>query len=61
MSTGIIERALELAAESLSVEEVRRKLKAEGYTKIEAHLSGKLIRRQIVERLLSSGKKRRVR
>ena len=58
---GIIERALELALECASVSEVMRKLKAEGYTQIEAHLSGRIIRRQIIGRLMPSDKKRRIR
>jgi hypothetical protein len=61
MTAGIIERALQLAAESASVSEVKRKLKAEGYTQIEEHLGGRLIRSQIVERLPPTDKKRRVR
>lgn len=61
MKPGIIERALELAAESRSVDEVRKTLKAEGYSSVAEHLSGKFIRRQIVERLLPSDKARRVR
>ena len=39
MKAGIIERALELAPECLSVSEVKRKLKAEGYSQIEEHLA----------------------
>ena len=58
---GIIERALELAPECASVSDVMRKLKAEGYTQIDAHLSGRLIRQQIIQRLAPTGKKRRVR
>ena len=58
---NIILRAYELAAESQSVPEVARKLKAEGYTQVDAHLSGKLLRSQIVQRLVPTGKKRRVR
>ena len=61
MKPGIIERALELAAESQSVDEVRRKLKAEQYSQVAEHLNGKLIRSQIVARLQSNGKDRRVR
>ena len=61
MKPGIIERALELATESQSVDEVRKTLKAEGYSSVTEHLSGKFIRKQIVERLLPSEKARRVR
>ena len=58
---GIIERAMELASECGSVSEVMRRLKAEGYTQVEAHLSGRLIRQQIIQRLLPSDIKRRIR
>jgi hypothetical protein len=57
----IIERALELAAECKTVAEVKRKLKAERYERIDEHLAGRQIRGQITERLLPSDKKRRVR
>ena len=60
MEPGNIQRALELAPECASVTGVIRKLKAEGHVQVDAHLSGKMIRRQIVERLLPSDKKRRV-
>ena len=60
-SPNIIERAFELAPECASVSEVRSKLKTEGYSQIEAHLSGRMIRGQIVQRLLPNDKKRRVR
>jgi hypothetical protein len=58
---GIIERALELAPDCLSVGEVKHKLKSEGFSQIDAHLAGKMIRTQLVERLLPNDKKRRVR
>ena len=58
---GIIVRALELAPECDSVAEVRRMLRTEGYTQVDAHLSGRLIRKQIIERLAPSDKKRRIR
>jgi hypothetical protein len=61
MKPSIIERALQLAAESRSVDEVRRKLKAEQYSQVAEHLSGKFIRSQIVERLQPNGKDRRIR
>jgi hypothetical protein len=47
----IIERAFQLAAESASVEEVKRKLRREGYFQVEAHLSGRQIRAEITNRL----------
>jgi hypothetical protein len=47
----IIQRAFQLAAESASVEEVKRKLRREGYFQVEAHLSGRQIRAEITQRL----------
>lgn len=48
---NIIERAFELAAESGSVEEVKRKLTNEGYLQVHAHLAGRQIRHEVLERL----------
>jgi hypothetical protein len=42
-SPNIIERAFELAAECNSVDEVKRKLKGEGYQMVEQHLAGRII------------------
>jgi hypothetical protein len=47
----IIQRAFQLAAESASVEDVKRKLQREGYFQVEAHLSGRQIRAEITQRL----------
>jgi len=51
MQMNIIERAFELATESGSVAEVKRKLSREGYFQADAYLSGKQIRSEIIERL----------
>ena len=48
---NIIERAFALAAECRSVDEVRQRLKREGYLQVDAHLSGRQIRSEIVSRL----------
>lgn len=61
MKPGIIERALQLAPECVSVSEVQRRLRAEGYIQIEQHLAGRFIRQQILERLIPTDKKRRIR
>ena len=45
--TNIIERAFQLAPECATIEDVRRKLIAEGYFSVHQHLSGKHIRRQL--------------
>ncbi len=47
----IIERAFQLAADSGSVDEVKRKLRREGYFQVEAHLSGRQIRAEVAQRL----------
>ena len=59
-SPGVIERALQLATESQSLNEVERKLKQEGYEFVEQHLRGRFIRQQIIERLIPSGRKHRI-
>ena len=51
MQTNIIERAFELAAESGSIAEVKRKLSREGYFHADAYLTGKQIRSEIILRL----------
>ena len=50
-NVGIIERAYQLAVESGSVDEIRRKLREEGYFQVDAHLRGPQIRGQLVRRL----------
>ena len=45
--TNVIERAFQLAPECRSIDELRRKLTAEGYASVEAHLRGRHIRSQI--------------
>ena len=51
IGVNIIERAYQLAAESGSVEEVKRKLIREGYLNVHSHLSGNQIRRDLLQRL----------
>jgi vacuolar-type H+-ATPase subunit C/Vma6 len=48
---NIIERAYQLATESGSLEEVKRKLNGEGYAQVHAHLAGKQTRHEILSRL----------
>lgn len=45
---GIIERAFQLAAESANVEEIRTRLRKEGYASVDAHLTGRKIRSDLV-------------
>ena len=49
---GVIERAFQVAEESESLDEVRKRLIREGYASVEAHLSGPQIKREL-SRLLS--------
>lgn len=64
---GLVERAFELAPLSSTLSELRRKLIAKGYgyvdvhVHVHVHLSGRHIKTQLNERLLSTGVKRRVR
>ncbi len=48
---NIIQRAFEIAAECVSLEDVRKRLSNEGYAQAEAHLSGPQIRREIATML----------
>jgi len=48
---NIIQRAFEIAPECGSISEVRRRLIREGYLQVEAHLSGRQIRREVKSRL----------
>ena len=47
--TGIIERAFELAGGSNNVEQIRRQLRKEGYSSVEAHLAGPKIRADLIK------------
>jgi hypothetical protein len=49
--TDVIRRAYQIAPECRSLVEVRRRLIDEGYTQVNAHLAGRLIRREILARL----------
>jgi hypothetical protein len=48
---NIIERAFALAPECGSVDELKQRLKREGYLQVDAHLSGRQIRSEILNRL----------
>jgi tRNA G26 N,N-dimethylase Trm1 len=49
-TSNIIERAFELACSSTSVDEVRRALRQEGYSNVDAHLAGASIRADLKKR-----------
>ena len=46
-TTNTIERAFQLAEECASVDEIRTKLKREGFSNVDAHLSGGQIRAEL--------------
>jgi hypothetical protein len=48
---NVIERAYQLATESGSIEEIKKKLMREGYVNVHAHLGGRQIRHDLLERL----------
>ena len=45
---GIIERAYQLAELSANVEEIRNRLRKEGYSNVDGHLMGRQIRADLV-------------
>ena len=57
----LIQRAFQLAPECGSIMELKRKLRAEGYAQVDAHLGGKLIKTQMNGLFLPSETTRRVR
>lgn len=46
---GLVERAFQLALESASVDEIRSRLRTEGYFNIDAHLTGRKLRSDLVK------------
>ena len=51
MRGNIIERALDLAPQCGTVEEVRKRLVHEGFLNVNSHLAGKLTKQMIMDRL----------
>ena len=49
---NIIERAFQLARESSSVEEIRKTLRREGYSNVDAHLGGASIKADLKKRFV---------
>lgn len=47
---NIIERAFEVARESTSIEEIRKVLRREGYSNVDAHLGGASIKADLKKR-----------
>jgi len=51
-SPNIIERAFQIAPASTSVEEVRKTLRQEGYSNVDAHLAGASIKAELKKRFV---------
>ncbi len=49
---NIIERAFELARDTANVDEIRKTLRREGYTNVDAHLCGASIRAQLKKQFI---------
>ena len=51
MEPSIIERAFELArtGQCGSIDDIRKRLKAEQYSQVDAHLAGAAVRRQLLD------------
>ena len=47
---NIIERAFELAGASTSIDEIRKRLRREGYSNVDAHLEGASIKADLKKR-----------
>lgn len=47
---NIIERAFQLASDSHSIEEIRKTLRREGYSNVDAHLGGASIKADLKKR-----------
>jgi hypothetical protein len=50
---NVIERAFELACKSTSIDEVRKVLRQEGYSNVDAHLCGASIRADLKKRFMA--------
>jgi tRNA G26 N,N-dimethylase Trm1 len=48
---NIIERAFQLAPDSNSIDEIRKALRREGYSSVDAHLEGASIKADLKKRL----------
>lgn len=46
---GVIERAYQLAPTSADVDQIRQRLRKEGYSNVDAHLAGPKIRSDLIQ------------
>jgi tRNA G26 N,N-dimethylase Trm1 len=51
-TANIIERAFQLARDSTSIDEIRKALRQEGYSNVDAHLSGASIKADLKKRFV---------
>ena len=54
--TDVLVRAFALAPECGSIEELKRRLIREGYLQVNAHLSGRQLRRELLAKLNTNSK-----
>jgi hypothetical protein len=47
MAASVVERAFQVAGSCATIDEIRRRLRAEGYAQVDAHLGGRMIRREL--------------
>jgi hypothetical protein len=47
MATSVVERAFQVAGSCATIDEIRRMLRAEGFAQVDAHLGGRMIRREL--------------
>jgi hypothetical protein len=52
LTANIIERAFELASEAASIDEIRKHLRREGYSNVDAHLEGPSIKADLKKRFV---------
>ena len=52
MTTDIIERAFQLAPACANIEEIRTALRREGFSNVDAHLTGRVIRADLTKLLI---------
>ena len=53
METGTVERAFEIAPSCATLDELRKRLKQEGHSQVDAHLAGPGLRAQLTKLLAS--------
>jgi hypothetical protein len=46
-AASAVERAFQVAGSCATIDEIRRMLRAEGYAQVDAHLDGRMIRREL--------------